>query len=131
VNRKRKTADTKRDEVSCCFLLVSRSLLCLFTVLLVATPWTEGYRLLDNFPRGQDSELNILALLAFLGLVLLITRSARRKLRSLLFRDWLCLLLNPAALFQRPSLNGHYSVPPATPPLLGSRPSAFNLPLQI
>jgi hypothetical protein len=131
VSRKGKTARTERDEVSCWFLLASRTLLCLFAVLLVATPWTEGYRLLDNFPTGQDSELNILALLAFLGLVLLITRSARRKLRSLLLRDWLCLRLHPAALFQRPSLHGHYSVLAAIPPLLGSCPSAFNLPLQI
>jgi hypothetical protein len=117
--------------VSSWFLLASRTLLCLFAVLLVATPWTEGYRLLDNFPRGQDSELNILALLAFLGLVLLLTRSARRKLRSLLLRNWLWMLLHPTAIFQRPSLHGHYSIPPAAPPLLGSCPGAFNPPLQI
>lgn len=131
MSRRRKTAGTKRDEISCLFLLASRTLLCLFAVLLVATPWTEGYRLLDNFPRGQDSELNILALLAFLGLVLLITRSARRKLRTLLLRSWLWMLLHPAALFHRASLHGHYSIPPAAPPLLGSCPGAFNLPLQI
>ena len=131
MSRRRKTAGTKRDEVSCCFLRATQTLLSLFAILLLATPWTEGYRLLDNFPSGQDSEINILAILAFLGLVLLIVRSARRRLRNLLWRNWFWLLLDPASLFQRASLHGHYSVPPASPPLLGSCPGAFNLPLQI
>ena len=131
MNRRGRTARRKREEVSCCFLLAGRTLLSVFALLLLATPWTEGYRLLDNFPTGQDSEINILAIVAFLGLVLLITRSARRKLRSLLLRDWFCLLLRPTSLFQRPSLHGHYSVPAAAPPLLASGQGAFNLPLQI
>lgn len=131
MNRRSGTAGGKRDDVSCCFLLAGRTLISVFAVLLLATPWTEGYRLLDNFPTGQDSELNILALVAFLGLVLLITRSARRKLRNLLLRNWPCLLLHPTALFQRPSLNGHSSVPAGAPPLLASCQGAFNLPLQI
>ena len=125
------TGGRKRDEVSHSFLLAGRTLLSLFVVLLLATPWTEGYRLLDNFPTGQDSELNILALVAFLGLVLLITRSARRKLRNLLLRKWFWLLLHPTALSQRPSLNGHYSVPIAAPPLVFGCQGAFSLPLQI
>ena len=131
VSRTRKRAGANRDEVSCCFLLASRALLSLFAVLLLATPWTEGYRLLDNFPTGQDSEFNILAILAFLGLVLLIIRSARRRLRSLLWRDWLLWLLHPSSLFHRPSLHGHHSVPAASPPLLGRSHGAFNVPLQI
>jgi hypothetical protein len=131
VSRRGKTAGRKRDDVSSCFLLASRAVITLFAILLLATPWTESYRLLDNFPTGQDSELNILALVAFLALVLLITRSARRQLRNLLLRRWLLLLLHPASLFQRPSLHGHCSALPAAPPLLGSPPGAFNLPLQI
>lgn len=130
VSRRRKTAGRKHDEISSCFLFASRTLLSLFVILLLATPWTECYRLLDNFPSGQDSELNILALVAFLALVLLITRSARRRLRNILLRRWL-LLLHPASLFQRASLHGHYSVIAATPPLIGSCPGGFNLPLQI
>ena len=76
---KNSAADT---EVSCGFLFASRSLLTLFIAILAATPWTEGYRLLDNFPRGQDSELNVLALVAFLALFLLLTRVSRRALRA-------------------------------------------------
>ena len=131
VSRRGKTAGRKSDDVSRCFLFASRTLIGLFVILLVATPWTESYRLLDNFPTGQDSELNILALVAFLALVLLIIRSSRRNLRNLLFRKWLLLLLHPALLFQRPSLHGHCSAHPAAPPLLGSPPGAFNLQLQI
>jgi len=129
VRRRRKIAEPGRVEVSRSFLFVSRTLLSLFGLLLLVSPWTEGYRLLDNFPRGQDSELNILALLAFLGLVLLITRSARRRLRSFLLLKWLWLLPDPASLLTRSSLDGHQSVP--APPLLERPPGAFNLPLQI
>lgn len=131
MSRRRKTAETKRDDVSCSFLLAGRTLLALFAILLFATPWTEGYRLLDNFPTGQDSEINILALLAFLGLVLLIVRSSRRKLRNLLWRDWFWFLLHPPSLFQRAVSHGHCSVPAESPPLLTSCLGAFNLPLQI
>lgn len=131
MSRGRKTAGRRRDDVSCSFLLASRALLSLFAILLLATPWTESYRLLDNFPTGQDSELNILALVAFLGLVLLITRSARRRLRSLLLRKWLSLPLHAASRLQRLSLHGHCSVLAAMPPLLGGSGGAFNQPLQI
>ena len=131
VSRRSKTAGRRCDDVSCCFLFASRTVIALFVILLVATPWTESYRLLDNFPTGQDSELNILALVAFLALVLLITRSARRKLRNLLLRRWLLLLLHPASLLQRPSLHRHCLAVAAAPPLLGCSPGAFNPPLQI
>ncbi|HKO17686.1 MAG TPA: hypothetical protein VJU82_02250 [Acidobacteriaceae bacterium] len=131
MSRGRKTAGRRCDDVSCSFLLASRALLSLFAILLLATPWTESYRLLDNFPTGQDSELNILALVAFLALVLLITRSARRRLRSLLLRKWLSLTLHPASPLQKLSLHGHCSVLAATPPLLAGSGGAFNQPLQI
>ena len=130
VSRRRKMAAPGRDEVSHSFLFVSRALLFLFGLLLLVSPWTEGYRLLDNFPSGQDSELNILALLAFLGLVLLITRSARRRLRSFLLLKWLWFLPDSGSPLFRASLHGHHSVS-AAPPLIGRPPSAFNLPLQI
>lgn len=124
-------AGSTRVEVSRSFLRASRMLLSFFLLLLLVTPWTEGYRLLDNFPRGQDSELNILALLAFLGLVLLITRSARRMLRNFLMRNWFWRLLLHPALLLRLSAHGQTSVPIAAPPLLVPCSGAFNLPLLI
>lgn len=130
MTRRRKTAGTRNEGVSWLFLLASRTLLTLFAVLLFATPWTEGYRLLDNFPTGQDSELNLLALLAFLGLVLLIIRSARRRLRSLLWRDWFSLLLRARSVFQQ-TVYAHCSILFESPPLLSANPGAFNAPLQI
>lgn len=79
----RRIARKDGNDVSRKFVLASRILLLLMALLLAITPWTEGYRLLDNFPRGQDSELNVIALVAFLGLVLLLTRFSRRALRAI------------------------------------------------
>jgi hypothetical protein len=57
-------------------LCVSRVLLFLISVVLAIAPWTERYCALDNFPRGQDFELGLLAVLALLALVLLFAHTA-------------------------------------------------------
>jgi hypothetical protein len=119
-------------DVSGMFVIATRFLLSTFTLLLLLTPWTEGYRLLDNFPRGQDSELNILALLAFFGLVLLLARSSRTRLRAFpLLRNWLWLLLDPAGAADTPSLHGRYMLAPSPPPPLESSFGLLNVPLLI
>ena len=123
----RKTAARKAtNDLSRHFILASRLLISLFTLLLVATPWTEGYRLLDNFPRSQDSELNLLALVAFLGLILLLTRSCRKKIRALVtIGHWLATILRQVPAL-RPGM-----LPLDQPALAESPPGAFNLPLLI
>jgi hypothetical protein len=125
-------AGKTEGDVSGMFVIAARLLLSTFTLLLLLTPWTESYRLLDNFPRGQDSELNILALLAFLGLVLLLARSSRSRLRAFpLLRNWLWLLLDPAVPVDNPSLHGRYTLAPSPPAPLESSFGVFNLPLLI
>ena len=66
------------------FLLSSRLLLGLIASLLAVIPWSECYCALDNFPRGQDFETNLLAFLALLGLVLLLIELCHRGLSALL-----------------------------------------------
>ena len=123
-------AGPRRDGISPPFLLVSRSLLSLFAFLLLATPWTEGYRLLDNFPRGQDSEVSLLAILVFLGIVLLLSRSARLRMCSLLLlsRLWQ-FALRGTRPFQR--FVHDYAFAQAIPPPMSSLPKAFDIPLQL
>jgi hypothetical protein len=114
------------------FIALCRTLMALIGLLLAVTPWTEGYRLLDNFPRGQDSEVHLLALLAFFGMVLLLARSCNASVcLALTFASWLSsvwrrVLRIPCGL-ERPTpvLARHI------PPLPGGSRASFNLPLQI
>jgi hypothetical protein len=101
-------------------------------LLLLVSPWTEGYRLLDNFPHGQDSEVSLLALLVFLGLALLLARACNRSVCTLLnlgcwfssvFQDFLCLLPDPQL---GPALSLRY-----IPPLQRASAGSFSVPLQI
>jgi hypothetical protein len=132
VSRRRQIGGTTSDEVTPFFRAISRILVSLIALLLLVTPWTEGYRLLDNFPRGQDSEVHLLALLAFLGLVLLLARSCKRSVCTvLLVTDLLPSLLHGVLrmlpdLQRGPAVSIHH-VPPLPSPSLAS----FNLPLQI
>jgi hypothetical protein len=100
--------------------------------LLLVSPWTEGYRLLDNFPHGQDSELSLLALLTFLGLVLLLARACTRNVCTLLnvgswlssvFQTFFCMLADPPAAAALPLRH--------IPPLGRVSAGSFNIPLQI
>lgn len=119
-------------DVSGKFVLATRFLLSTFTLLLLLTPWTEGYRLLDNFPRGQDSELNILALVAFFGLVLLLARSSRTRLRAFrLLRNWIWLSPDRSGCGSSPSLHGRYTLAPSSPPQFEFSFGVRNLPLLI
>jgi hypothetical protein len=114
------------NEVSHCFLLAGRLLVSLFALLVAATPWTEGYRLLDNFPHGQDAEPNLLALIAFLGLVLLLTRSCRKALRALVaLAHWL------ATLIQNTEIAHPRTLSIAEPAITASPPHVLSLPLLI
>lgn len=45
--------------------------LLLIGLLLAVIPFSERYFTLDNFPKGQDFETNMIALLAVFGLMLL------------------------------------------------------------
>jgi hypothetical protein len=132
LRRKRQIAWNRADGEQPRFVALCRTLMAMIGLLLAATPWTEGYRLLDNFPRGQDSEVHLLALLAFLGMVLLLARSCNRRVYlALTFVFWLRLVWRrvlriPCGL-ERPTpvLARHI------PPLPGSLRASFNIPLQI
>jgi hypothetical protein len=132
VSRRRQITGTTRDDVSPSFLAISRVLISLMGVLLLVTPWTEGYRLLDNFPRGQDSEIHLLALLAFLGLALLLARSSKQSVCTVLILADLLLLLLHNALSLLPGLERWPIVAIRHPPP-GQSPSlaSLSLPLQI
>ena len=130
MSREHRMAGSARERVSPTFVVLSRCLLFLFASWLLISPWTEGYRLLDNFPRGQDSELNLLAMLAFLGIVLLIGRSAGRRVSSLLLLSLLRVLgavgLRQLCTASHTQTDVQVTSPPFGPPL-----SAFRTPLQI
>jgi len=128
----RKIAGNAPNDASPNFVLASRIVLLLIAQLLIASPWTEGYRLLDNFPREQDSELNLIALLAFLGLILLLVRASRRSLRAMFaLRNWLWFVLRPMWLTGSRALHRPAVDAPVIPPLLVWSLGAFSLPLQI
>jgi hypothetical protein len=113
------------------FLLLSRVLLLLVGLLLVIIPWSERYCALDNFPRGQDLETNLLAFLALVGLMLLLAHLFRQSLAAVFsIRYWISRLSfgrshahppDPASF----ATVAHRARLPS--PLVG----AFNLPLQI
>jgi hypothetical protein len=130
IGRRQHEADLTPDSGS--FALLSRVLLSLVGLLLVVTPWSERYSMLDNFPHGQDTEFSILAFFVFLGLMLLLARSCRSLLGTLM--KW-C-----KALFT--SVHSGSLVLPYLPLSLAgiaahehppgiSQTGAFNLPLQI
>jgi len=112
------------------FLLFSRVFVWLVALLLAAIPWSERYSMLDNFPRGQDTEFSLLAFLLFFGLMLLLARSRTSILGALI--KWCesvsvlvrsgCTVVHAIAL----SLPLEYGPEPPGPPV-----AAFNIPLQI
>jgi hypothetical protein len=113
------------------FLLLSRVLLLLVGLLLVVIPWSERYCALDNFPKGQDFETNLLAFLALLGLMLLVAHLWRQSLAALFsIRYWISRLN-----FSRLHSHAHDLASFATTTHRARLPSpllaAFNLPLQI
>ena len=113
------------------FLLFSRVFVWLVALLLAAIPWSERYSMLDNFPRGQDTEFSLLAFLLFLGLMLLLARSRTSILGALI--KWCesvsalarsgCTVVHAIA-FSLPLKYGPEHAP--GPPL-----AAFDIPLQI
>jgi len=116
------------NEASPAFIVMSRILIAMITLLLAIIPWSERYSMLDSFPNGQDTELNLLAFLVVLGLILLIARSGRKQLRSSFALTHLLLgILRPALScfpergYRLPLSDGDH------PP----HPGIYNLPLQI
>jgi hypothetical protein len=132
LRRKRQIASNTADDGQRRFIALCRTLLALIGLLLVVTPWTEGYRLLDNFPRGQDSEVHLLALLAFFGMVLLLARSCNGSVSlALTFALWVRFVWRRVL---RIAFGLEQSAPVLArhiPPLPGSLRASFNLPLQI
>lgn len=118
------------NEASPAFVLISRVLIVLITLLLAVIPWSERYSLLDSFPHGQDTELNLLAFLVILGLILLILRASRKQLRtSFAFKRALLTITQPAPSPIRDSHHGVVITDADHPPHPGS--SLYNLPLLI
>ena len=119
-----------QDEASPGFILISRILVAVITLLLAVIPWSERYSLLDSFPHGQDTELNLLAFLVILGLILLILRASRKQLRTFFaFNRVLLTIIRSALAPMRHSHHGIVGTDADHPPHLGS--SLYNLPLLI
>ena len=120
------------DRLPQTFLLLSRLLLLLVGILIAIIPWSERYCALDNFPVGQDFETNLLAFLAFVGLMLLLAHLCRQGLVALFcIRHWISRL-DLRRSPEHPYALGSYTVTRAhRPPLPSPPPAAFNLPLQI
>jgi hypothetical protein len=132
VSRGLKLAGASTEGVSQTFGLVSRILVCLIGLLLAVIPWTERYCMLDNFPMGQDFELNLLAFLALLCLILLLAHSSKQGLRALFaVRCWLSSMIRSALRMTRHALRGHTVTLFHTPPLPSPSLGVYNLPLQI
>jgi hypothetical protein len=128
----RRKAVNSLDDASPAFVRMSRILVTLITFLLAVIPWSEQYSMLDNFPHGQDTELNLLAFFLILGVILLFARS-RTKGISVLFA--LCYLffsmLRVALSSLAESLGGVVSAILHSPPLPSTSLNSYNLPLQI
>lgn len=131
VSRERANAVSRWDALPS-FVLMSRIVLGLMSVLLVVMPWSEQYPGLDNFPHGQDAEMALLGFFMLLGLMLLFARSCRRGL-GVLLTLFLVFLNLAGSQVTRLAEHGQGSAQatPAGPPIPGGSPGAFNLPLQI
>lgn len=123
------TSGAALDDDSPAFIVVSRILVVLITVLLAIIPWSERYSNLDTFPHSQDTELNLLAFLLILGLVLLIVRSGKKRLRA--FIRVLLARVRTAMSPTRESRRGLVFWDAHPPPLTASSLDRYNLPLQI
>ena len=111
------------------FLFLSRVLLLLVALLLLAIPWSERYCSLDNFPQGQDFETNLLAFLALAGLMLLLAHLCRQGVAALFsIRCWISRLNSE---FHQHGLTGFLTSSTHQPPLPGPLSAACNLPLLI
>lgn len=132
VNRTQMVSAAMADDPSPAFILLSRILIGLIALLLLIIPWSERCNTLDSFPHSHDTELSLLAVFAFFGLVLLFVRAAKRRLRNLLAVRYMLFLLIPLAV----SLTSHRChglalSEPGPPALSASSLELYNLPLQI
>jgi hypothetical protein len=120
------------DKASPGFILMARLLIGLIALLLVVIPWSERYSLLDNFPHGQDTELNLLALVVVLGLILLIVRSSARRVRRVLaFRSVAMSMVRRVLGALPETRHARDRTEGTSPPLPASPGDTYNLPLQI
>lgn len=120
------------DDASPAFVLISRVLVVLITLLLAMIPWSERYHTLDSFPHGQDTELNLLALFVFVGLILLFVRAGKKRLRSFLATRFLLIsIIRPALALVPGAHHGLALAESDDPPHPGSSLDLYNLPLQI
>lgn len=65
-------------------LRLSRLFVVSIGLLIAVIPLSERYCRLDNFPKGQDFETNLVALLAVFGLMLLFAHICRQAFAGLL-----------------------------------------------
>ena len=123
---------TDLEDASPVFLWMCRTLTLLIVLLLAVIPWSERYSGLDNFPHGQDTELNLLAFFIILGLILLFARSCSKGLGAFLavFYLFLFLLRFESSLFPQP-VDAEALCIPHSPPIPGAPFDACNLPLLI
>lgn len=130
-NRKRHACPSELEGTDR-YVAACRVLLSLIVLLLLVTPWTEGYHLFDNFPHGQDSEVHLLALLAFLGMVLLLARSSNRSISfALTLVAWVQLVFRHSRRVLV-SLHRTLPLPPRHgPPLPVCANTCFHFPLLI
>lgn len=121
------------DDNSSAFILMGcRFLIFAISLTLAFIPWSEHYSRLDNFPRGQDSEFSLLASFVILGIILLLLRSGKRRLRSLLVVRYLLLsIMLPAVYLISGSSHVRLLTDPHHPPRSASSLDRFNIPLQI
>jgi len=101
-------------------------------LLLAVIPWSERYSMMDNFPHGQDSELNLLAFFVLIGIILLLARSCQKALNALFdLLSWPSSLLRCAPFLPRLAGSASMLTPLHIPPLPSPFLSVANLPLQI
>lgn len=132
VSRSQSNGAALLDEASPMFILMSRILVVLITLLLVIIPWSEHYSMLDSFPHGQDTEFNLLAAFLILGLILLFVRSSKKRIRRYLtFRPLLLSMIPPAKYLLSGFRHGLVLTDADHPPHPGSCLDMCNLPLQI
>lgn len=131
MSRSRTKGAATLDEASPAFILISRIFVLLITLLLAIIPWSERYQILDSFPQGRDTELNLLAAFVILGLILLFVRSSKKRIRRILaFRPLLLAMMPTARSILLTSRHGLALADPDHPPHRVFS-GMCNLPLQI
>lgn len=114
------------------YIFVGRILVLLLVIFLIVMPWAESSWHFDNFPfDGEDFELSVFVIVAFLGLVLVLSQHCKKGVSFILAlgRRLSSVLQDTGSL--APVCFGDLAAARHIPPLPSLISDQYNLPIRI